>query len=309
MFTNKIDKIFIDLSIRDTDVYGLGYSLKDSGERRGSISVIYDITGEYRKIDYGFKRYRISKKNIGLFKQAESLYDLIKIKGFSLKNKVKQEEENILKSYSISEIVSMINIDPKIIVIAELKEKLYKLEEQDTSNRKKNWFFSNGVSKDFKNAVFYINETKRSIRQNKSDNDDLLTRNMELRDIEYDAAREYDKFITSEIITLSYKMISQPDNVIEDIHIADIVGEELFLKEPYPEDKDFEDKIFTFLKSKQIWRGTFIDFEDAKLRFCFKEKTYGLFSDSRDSVDFKDFMKMVYHNPKFYNHIKEFFNN
>lgn len=160
MFTRKIDSFYIDTRISTEFPIRIGYLLKNSRERRGSISVAYSINGQYKEISFKLHRFPITEKNLKLFSQIKVLFNILKEHNYK-KSNLEMFDEIKLKEYSVEDLIKERNDNPSIKVVAKLKNDFYNIDEQDTSNRKKIGFFLMAFQKILKMLFFisiYLNK-------------------------------------------------------------------------------------------------------------------------------------------------------
>ena len=307
MFTTKINSVYLNIYRSESYIDDLGYFLDDSRERRGAISVSYELTGEYRNEKHGYP-IRLTKRNLMLFKRASALFKLIE-KNRNQKSIVQDLDYIDLPQYSISEIIEKRKEDPSLKVLVERDTDIVKVGEQDTTNRKKHWFFIKGISSNLKGFTFYIDKSIKEINEIKSENKEIMSNNFELSEIEESADRKYRQEIMDSIIYLYQRMERFPEKDEIIINISDVVPEGEFLNEPI-EDKEMGEKLFEHLKTKALWINyTNLVFADAKRTLGMDFDTYGLYSSHRDSVHYDDFWKMILHNPKAYKQVKNYLSN
>jgi len=309
MFTNKIENIYIAYDERDKYVYEIGFKLYGSSSRRGSLRVIYNLDGSYIQNNHDLKFYPLTKNNIEIVKKIELLFqlkdDLKKIKlpiDFA-------KYSNDIKINSISSAIEKRAEDSSTKLLISIDNELITVGDQDISNRKKNWFFINGVSTNLKDHSFYIGFSKEEIQKSEQLEKEYDKELDFLKDVQSKANEAYKNSLTERMWSLYLDLDMNPNNPLDSVNISEVLGEDKFLSEKI-DDIELSLKMLEYLKKEKVWLGgRFVDISLAKNALDIDTNLYGAYSDRKDAIYEEDFIDLIFHNKKAYEQLKLFLNN
>lgn len=305
MITTELNRIFLAYDERDQYLYEIGFMLNDSYERRGSLKVIYDLKGEYHRNDYELKYYPLTGNNIQITKKIEALLKM-RTEVSDRKRLFSEPYVPEVETFSIQEAIAARTENENVNLAIFLNDEYQFVNDQDTSNRKKNWFFVNEESLNLKDFRFYIDKAPITIEIEDIKVKDRKDVHSAIYEAERIANRAFENSLSEQIWSLFLQMDSVLYPYEHTVSIDVVLGEENFLSEKI-EDEVFSEQILTYLKTQKVWLGgQYIDIDLGKDALDINFDTYGLYSDRRDAVYEDDFIDMLLHNPKAYNKAKEF---